>query len=88
MPHREEDAVDPKSRHKGKLDTEELLRRSGMIRFISESKAVAGELLAFLLLPVAGCNISNHLINKAWACHQPVTPTVSSSLFVTSPHMD
>ncbi|GFR42483.1 hypothetical protein Agub_g3278, partial [Astrephomene gubernaculifera] len=28
MPHREEDAVDPKSRHKGKLDTEELLSRS------------------------------------------------------------
>jgi len=30
MPHREEDAVDPKSRHKGKLDTEDLLRRSGV----------------------------------------------------------
>ncbi|GLI66076.1 hypothetical protein VaNZ11_009795, partial [Volvox africanus] len=30
MPHREEDAVDPKSRHKGKLDTEELLRKSGV----------------------------------------------------------
>ncbi|KAF8065817.1 CSP41B [Scenedesmus sp. PABB004] len=30
MPHREEDAVDPKSRHKGKLDTEELLRSSGV----------------------------------------------------------
>lgn len=30
MPHREEDAVDPKSRHKGKLDTEELLRQSGV----------------------------------------------------------
>lgn len=28
MPHREEDAVDPKSRHKGKLDTEALLERS------------------------------------------------------------
>lgn len=30
MPHREEDATDPKSRHKGKLDTEELLRSSGV----------------------------------------------------------
>jgi nucleoside-diphosphate-sugar epimerase len=30
MPHREEDAVDPKSRHKGKLDTEELLRQRGV----------------------------------------------------------
>lgn len=30
MPHREEDAVDPKSRHKGKLDTEDLLARSGV----------------------------------------------------------
>eukprot|EP00879_Flechtneria_rotunda_P029242 GHRR01031547.1.p1 GENE.GHRR01031547.1~~GHRR01031547.1.p1 ORF type:complete len:321 (-),score=91.40 GHRR01031547.1:341-1303(-) len=30
MPHREEDATDPKSRHKGKLDTEDLLRRSGV----------------------------------------------------------
>ena len=30
MPHREEDAVDPKSRHKGKLDTESLLQASGV----------------------------------------------------------
>lgn len=30
LPHREEDDVDPKSRHKGKLDTEELLRASGV----------------------------------------------------------
>jgi hypothetical protein len=30
MPHREEDAVDPKSRHKGKLDTESYLERSGV----------------------------------------------------------
>ena len=30
MPHREEDAVDPKSRHKGKLDTEALLQASGV----------------------------------------------------------
>ncbi|CAI5489710.1 unnamed protein product [Closterium sp. Naga37s-1] len=29
LPHREEDAVDPKSRHKGKLDTEALLQRRG-----------------------------------------------------------
>jgi len=26
MPHREEDSVDPKSRHKGKLDTEDFLK--------------------------------------------------------------
>ncbi len=30
MPHREGDAVDPKSRHKGKLDTEALLAASGV----------------------------------------------------------
>lgn len=30
MPHREEDATDPKSRHKGKLDTESLLDASGV----------------------------------------------------------
>lgn len=30
MPHMEEDAVDPKSRHKGKLDTEALLAKSGV----------------------------------------------------------
>eukprot|EP00877_Chromochloris_zofingiensis_P001834 jgi/Chrzof1/11651/Cz06g03210.t1 len=30
MPHREEDAVDPKSRHKGKLDTEDFLEKSGV----------------------------------------------------------
>ncbi|KAK9811798.1 hypothetical protein WJX72_010267 [[Myrmecia] bisecta] len=30
MPHREEDAVDPKSRHKGKLDTEKLLADRGV----------------------------------------------------------
>jgi len=30
MPHREEDAVDPKSRHKGKLDTESYLQSSGV----------------------------------------------------------
>jgi len=30
MPHREVDAVDPKSRHKGKLDTEALLASSGV----------------------------------------------------------
>uniref|UniRef100_A0A383V3T5 NAD-dependent epimerase/dehydratase domain-containing protein n=1 Tax=Tetradesmus obliquus TaxID=3088 RepID=A0A383V3T5_TETOB len=30
MPHREEDAVDFKSRHKGKLETEDLLQRSGV----------------------------------------------------------
>ncbi|GJP55526.1 hypothetical protein CLOM_g14474 [Closterium sp. NIES-68] len=29
LPHREEDAVDPKSRHKGKLDTEALLQARG-----------------------------------------------------------
>lgn len=29
-PHREEDAVDPKSRHKGKLDTEAFLAGSGV----------------------------------------------------------
>jgi len=29
MPHKEEDAVDPKCRHKGKLDTEEFLREAG-----------------------------------------------------------
>ena len=37
MPHREEDAVDPKSRHKGKLDTEDLLRRSGMVQRFGDS---------------------------------------------------
>ena len=30
MPHREDDAVDPKSRHKGKLETEALLAKSGV----------------------------------------------------------
>jgi len=30
MPHQEQDAVDPKSRHKGKLDTEALLQASGV----------------------------------------------------------
>lgn len=30
MPHREEDSTDPKSRHKGKLDTEKLLLDSGI----------------------------------------------------------
>ena len=30
MPHCEQDAVDPKSRHKGKLDTEALLAASGV----------------------------------------------------------
>uniref|UniRef100_A0A7S0RN82 NAD-dependent epimerase/dehydratase domain-containing protein n=1 Tax=Chlamydomonas leiostraca TaxID=1034604 RepID=A0A7S0RN82_9CHLO len=30
MPHREEDATDVKSRHKGKLETEAMLRRSGV----------------------------------------------------------
>eukprot|EP00270_Netrium_digitus_P018884 TRINITY_DN727_c0_g3_i4.p1 TRINITY_DN727_c0_g3~~TRINITY_DN727_c0_g3_i4.p1 ORF type:complete len:624 (+),score=230.45 TRINITY_DN727_c0_g3_i4:35-1873(+) len=30
LPHREVDAVDPKSRHKGKLDTEALLREKGV----------------------------------------------------------
>ncbi|MEW5304330.1 MAG: hypothetical protein WDW38_011032 [Sanguina aurantia] len=30
MPHREEDAVDPKSRHKGKLNTEAFLHASGV----------------------------------------------------------
>lgn len=30
MPHIEGDAEDPKSRHKGKLDSEEVLRRSGV----------------------------------------------------------
>jgi len=30
MPHRETDATDPKSRHKGKLDTEAVLQRAGV----------------------------------------------------------
>eukprot|EP00891_Asterochloris_glomerata_P007525 jgi/Astpho2/7525/Aster-02090 len=30
LPHREEDATDPKSRHKGKLDTEKLLQERGV----------------------------------------------------------
>lgn len=30
MPHREEDATDPKSRHKGKLDTENLFQQRGV----------------------------------------------------------
>lgn len=34
MPHREEDAVDPTCRHKGKLDTENYLREAG-VRFTS-----------------------------------------------------
>ena len=52
MPHCEADAVDPKSRHKGKLDTEALLQASG-VNYTSVRPVYIYGALVFILAAAA-----------------------------------